>query len=298
MIGLLYSSCRHRVYLVLPEYVGHTRLAVHKASTPHRHKIYHLVFVLEGAGKLENNYGQLDLKPGVIVLIDPREKHVFRTRESELYYFACNFHLLPLSIMEKTGGPAAVLRQDRPWREKYAETAPLEKLFGMTVDRGRVQYDPQRWPKLIGLIRALADAVHTARDARAPHHIQQFLHALLGDSLVPGRTEAAPDPLIKKIEEYLAQHARGKFSLPGLARAVDYNPSYLSGYFRKKRHETILSCFHRLKADQAAALLKTTTQPITDIAYELGYSSSQHFCLRFKECKGISPRRYRYLTEA
>jgi AraC-like DNA-binding protein len=297
MISLLYSYCRHRAYLVLPEYVGHTRLAVHKASSPHRHIIYHLVFVLEGTGKLENSRGQLELKPGVIVLINPREKHVFRTREHELYYFACNFHLLPLSVMEKTGGPAAILRQDRPWREKHAETKPLEKLFGLTVDRGLVQYDPQRWPRLTGMIQALADTARPAASARAQYHVQQFLHTLLGDCLVPGQAEATPDPLIKKIEEYLAQHAREKFSLPGLARAVDYNPSYLSGYYRKKRRGTILSCFHRLKSEQAAALLKTTTQPITDIAYELGYSSSQHFCLRFKECQGLSPRRYRYLAE-
>ena len=47
------------------------------------------------------------------------------------------------------------------------------------------------------------------------------------------------------------------------------------------------------KMDRAQMLLKTTNSSITDIAYQLGFSSSNYFCSVFKKTLSYSPAAYR-----
>ena len=47
------------------------------------------------------------------------------------------------------------------------------------------------------------------------------------------------------------------------------------------------------KMDRAQMLLKTTDDSITDIAYQLGFSSSNYFCSVFKKTLSYSPAAYR-----
>jgi AraC-like DNA-binding protein len=48
---------------------------------------------------------------------------------------------------------------------------------------------------------------------------------------------------------------------------------------------------------EAQRLLRTTRQPVTTIAYELGFASSQHFSAQFTRCAGITPTAYRRAGE-
>lgn len=52
---------------------------------------------------------------------------------------------------------------------------------------------------------------------------------------------------------------------------------------------------HQLNAkiEEASQLLKSTDMPVTAIAYELGFSSSQHFATRFTKATGQSPSAFR-----
>ena len=43
----------------------------------------------------------------------------------------------------------------------------------------------------------------------------------------------------------------------------------------------------------AKTMLKTPSLPLTQIAYDLGFSSSQHFSSAFRKQVGITPSRYR-----
>ena len=52
------------------------------------------------------------------------------------------------------------------------------------------------------------------------------------------------------------------------------------------------------RIDEARRLLSSTTMDITGIAYELGFSSSQHFATRFRRLAGCSPTAYRKTSRA
>ncbi|MBN1809797.1 MAG: helix-turn-helix transcriptional regulator [Planctomycetes bacterium] len=49
----------------------------------------------------------------------------------------------------------------------------------------------------------------------------------------------------------------------------------------------------RARIAEAERLLATTSLPVTTVALELGYCSSQHFATQFQEATGRSPREYR-----
>lgn len=53
-----------------------------------------------------------------------------------------------------------------------------------------------------------------------------------------------------------------------------------------------------IRAEQATVLLKAEDAPITDIAFDLGYSDVAHFSRAFRRWTGVSPRAYRRITRS
>ena len=47
------------------------------------------------------------------------------------------------------------------------------------------------------------------------------------------------------------------------------------------------------KVEQAKLALERTDRSVTDIAYDLGWSSGNYFCTVFKKLTGVSPLQYR-----
>ena len=52
------------------------------------------------------------------------------------------------------------------------------------------------------------------------------------------------------------------------------------------------------KVEQAKLALEQTDQSVTDIAYNLGWSSGNYFCTVFKKLTGMSPLQYRKQNRA
>ena len=55
---------------------------------------------------------------------------------------------------------------------------------------------------------------------------------------------------------------------------------------------------NKYKVEKAKELLAVTDEPVTDLAYRLGWSSSNYFCTVFKKYTGIPPLQYRKLCKA
>jgi AraC-like DNA-binding protein len=57
--------------------------------------------------------------------------------------------------------------------------------------------------------------------------------------------------------------------------------------------ETPARLIWNMRLKKAAALLTSSTRRITEIAFEVGYSNSNHFGRQFKQRYGMTPREYR-----
>lgn len=98
---------------------------------------------------------------------------------------------------------------------------------------------------------------------------------------------------IRRVDAYLNDHVHENTGLTQLAGEVGLSPFHFSRAFKKSLgvapHQYQLSM--RLK--RAKALLVGTSMPVTDVAFQVGFESSQALARLFRREVGITPSEYR-----
>jgi len=72
-----------------------------------------------------------------------------------------------------------------------------------------------------------------------------------------------------------------------------YDYSHLSRVFSHHEGDTIEHYVIKIRIEKAKELLAYKEQNISEVAYNLGYSSAAHFSRQFKELVGVSPSYYK-----
>lgn len=85
-------------------------------------------------------------------------------------------------------------------------------------------------------------------------------------------------------------------SLDTLAEVANLSPFHFNRLFRRATGIPPVQFLYALRLEQAKRLVLTTGLPITDICFEVGYSSLGSFVRRFTEMVGCSPGRLRSLA--
>ena len=101
--------------------------------------------------------------------------------------------------------------------------------------------------------------------------------------------------LTGRAEAYITRHLVEKLSTAGIARALRINPDYLNRVFRKVQGMTVTECIQRHRMKNAAAMLRDTTDTISEVSSACGYQSAGHFRRLFERFHGVSPHAYRQL---
>jgi AraC-like DNA-binding protein len=102
----------------------------------------------------------------------------------------------------------------------------------------------------------------------------------------PGQTV---DHVLRLLRANLYQHA----PLAEILAASPFSQRHLSRLFALQQGMSIKQRFLRLKVEEAGLLLRNPQLSITSIAFDLGFSSSQHFATAFTALAGMSPRAWR-----
>jgi AraC-like DNA-binding protein len=108
----------------------------------------------------------------------------------------------------------------------------------------------------------------------------------------PGR-RLAMHPAIATAERLIENRLTEGLTVDDLAAAVHLSPAHFAELFRTEIGETPGRYRTRLLMERARLLLTGTDVPITRIATDLGYSSSQHFATAFRRETGTTPSRFR-----
>lgn len=98
---------------------------------------------------------------------------------------------------------------------------------------------------------------------------------------------------IVKAKEYIEANASQKISLPMIAAHVGLSLPGFCKYFKDQVGQTPAVYMMRVRCSKAREMLMRTLIPITQIAYDLGFSSSQHFAGAFKKYTGMTPLEFR-----
>jgi len=81
-------------------------------------------------------------------------------------------------------------------------------------------------------------------------------------------------------------------TLEALGKQVGCSPFYLSRIFSQQMGQTISQFLRQLRMEKAAELLRQGRLNVTQVAMEVGYSSSSHFSVAFHETFGCCPGLY------
>ena len=80
-----------------------------------------------------------------------------------------------------------------------------------------------------------------------------------------------------------------------LAKEVGYDYSYLSNLFSSAEGITIEKYLIGQKIEKTKELLIYEEMTLSEIAFELGYSSTQHLSSQFKKVTGMNPSQFKHL---
>ena len=124
-----------------------------------------------------------------------------------------------------------------------------------------------------------------------------FLCTLLHLPPVDSTPAEAPNDRILRVVDYIAENISQPMTLKELADYAGYSLSRFKALFREVTGQTPAQYISMHKVEQAKELLRDPGKSITDIAYDLGWSSSNYFCAVFKKYTNISPLHYRKLRQ-
>ena len=234
---------------------------------------YQLLYVTQGKGTFRSAAGPSEgvtVEKGTMILLRPGELHSYCPDTS-------------------TG-----------WTEYYIgfEGAAFDRL----IDRLGLGKGQQVWP--IGLHSELTQlyrrAIEIAADNKtAPQPllagIVQHMIGLL-NYLLRNRTGHATDLLEQSVEKakiIMDERVSGEIDLYDLASELNLSYSWFRKTFKEYTGHSPARYFQLLKLRRAQRLLSDTELSIKEIAYSLGYKSTEHFFSIFKKHTGCTPSAYR-----
>jgi AraC-like DNA-binding protein len=97
----------------------------------------------------------------------------------------------------------------------------------------------------------------------------------------------------QRVIEYISLNFKEPITLETLSTEFGVSKSYLSHVFSEQLNIHFRTYLGAVRADYCAALMKTTSKSLTDIAFEGGFESQRSFNRVFKEYFGISPSEYK-----
>lgn len=99
--------------------------------------------------------------------------------------------------------------------------------------------------------------------------------------------------LLENVIHYCQSHYAEDITLTSMAKAISSNQFYISRLFNEQLHLNFRDYINNLRIEKACELLKNKQRTITEIAYEVGYSSMRTFHRSFQKIEGMTPKEYR-----
>ncbi|HEX2892664.1 MAG TPA: AraC family transcriptional regulator [Marmoricola sp.] len=85
----------------------------------------------------------------------------------------------------------------------------------------------------------------------------------------------------------------GPLDVRALARIAHVSPAHFSRTFRRTFGETPHRYLQRRRIERAMALLRSTSDPVVEVAIAVGFNSHGTFSRTFRDVVGVSPSAYR-----
>ena len=102
------------------------------------------------------------------------------------------------------------------------------------------------------------------------------------------------EQLIRKVAEVVFEHlAESEFSVEDLCLGVGMSKATLFRKLKALTGQSTNEFMQTTRLKYAARMLAQTDKPVSEIAYEVGFSDPYYFSRAFKKLFGLSPKQWR-----
>lgn len=141
-------------------------------------------------------------------------------------------------------------------------------------------------------------ALTAAPDKETLHQAKDKL-ADAGFEIIETRLQKLVDDIRRLIAQYLADIGRQRTNLSSFITAsIPYDYSYLSDVFSSVEGKSIEQFFILLRIEKVKELLVYDQLSLTEIAFQLGFSSIHHLSAQFKKVTGLTPSHFKTVGAA
>lgn len=102
---------------------------------------------------------------------------------------------------------------------------------------------------------------------------------------------------LTKVLEYVNRHYSEHISLSEISGILNFHSSYFCKYFKRIIGFSFIEYLNIVRLSKAKRLMRETEKNITEISFEVGFSSVSYFIKIFKRYNYCSPKKYRALIQ-
>ncbi len=279
-------------YAVLPDFaIAQKLFVVREIVRPvfstdfHFHQECQLVYVLSGTGRRIIGSSIEQFKEGDMTFIGPNVPHVWYSDQ------ASGNEPRPARSVALYIHPEVVLRQ----LSGLTDVQPLTEFFRKS----------ERGLSLTGLSRdALATILLRMQTETGLALLSSFLEIMqrllvtpdarwLNDELPVAPYADSVQQRIPRLMEYIRTNFRQDISLETAASVAGLQLHSFCRYFKALTQRTFSDFINEVRVGFACQLLQQSDLPVTQVAYECGYTNISYFNRSFQRIQGFTPRAYR-----
>ncbi len=110
-------------------------------------------------------------------------------------------------------------------------------------------------------------------------------------SLVTANPHA--DSVVRECEEWLAKHYRESGCVSRVVGQAKIPERSLKRRFKSATGKSLIEQIQNLRVEEAKRMLESTSDPVDEICFEVGYEETAFFRRLFKRLTGLTPSQYR-----
>lgn len=238
---------------------------------------YELFVVVEGELHIGTHSKDYTISTGEYLLMPPDEfEH--GTKPS-----GCSFYWMHFGY-----------NQEQNNHELLPESAGLSYIPGhlLLPEQGRLS----SLDRIIILMKQLQDSDRRYRETTLNRYL---CSAILSEIALQSQiypvydNKIIKEQLYQDICDYIFWHLTDNIKVTQIASYFGYNEKYLTTFFKQRSGVSIKQYILQVKMERAKASLSETTEPVSQIAFRLGFADAHNFSNAFRKITGLSPSEYR-----
>jgi AraC-like DNA-binding protein len=258
----------------------------------HTNKVLEFIMVLEGSLEIRQGYQSEILNDGDVFVFNPPDLHCISSLSKSNYVLTI---YVDLDYLEKF---CPTIKQMSFWCDCNTQKGSnLELLRHMLSDlyfRFHETHDSPDWldEPLDRLVQLLLDNFLLFR--WQPDGKDNYVYGCPSNFQMNSFHLAR----IHRVENYIYHHYDENITLGSLANQEYLSPYYLSHFIKQVTGLSFQQWLSSVRAEFTEKLLVSSTKNISEIAEDVGFSSTKYLIAHFKKWYGTTPSKYREETSS